>query len=34
VRGLSTAARYARVGERNRVTFGVPIAGAPPAAAD
>jgi serine/threonine-protein kinase RsbW len=33
VRGLSTAARYARVGERNRVTLGVPIAGAPPAAA-
>ena len=33
VRGLSTAARYARVGERNRVTLGVPIGGTPPATA-
>jgi serine/threonine-protein kinase RsbW len=30
VRGLSTAARYARVGERNRITLGVPIGGTPP----
>jgi serine/threonine-protein kinase RsbW len=33
VRGLSTAARYARVGERNRVTLGVPMGEAPPATA-
>jgi anti-sigma regulatory factor (Ser/Thr protein kinase) len=32
VRGLSTAARYARAGERNRVTLGVPIGDGPPAA--
>ncbi len=29
VRGLSTAARYARVGERNRLTLGVPIGEGP-----
>jgi hypothetical protein len=29
---LSTAARYARAGERNRVTLGVPIGDGPPAA--
>jgi serine/threonine-protein kinase RsbW len=33
VRGLSTAARYARVDERNRITLGVPIGGSPPTAA-
>jgi serine/threonine-protein kinase RsbW len=33
VRGLSTWACYARVGERNRVTLGVSIGGPPPAGA-
>ena len=33
VRGLSTAARYARIGPRNCVTLGVPIGGTPPAPA-
>jgi anti-sigma regulatory factor (Ser/Thr protein kinase) len=33
VRGLSAGACYARVGERNRVTLGVPIGGPPPAGA-
>jgi len=34
VRGLSASARYARVGERNRITLRLPTAGtSPPAAA-